>query len=210
MESEKANLELVQKELAASTILLKTLSDVFVEYGVAAGCSTPEESLQSLRSYLADAAAMHAVMRGERRASELLVQIEKLIPAELFMAIVVDLSAFLAPRLQKFVEELADAGPKSRAAIVAAMLVTGMKAWEAHRPVFEHRMVTLQQLQRKLQELCAASGITDEKEKQLLEDEISRAIGADPLALAQVEAGDFAEVDRLFCERTRRDGISIQ
>lgn len=210
METEKTDLELVQKELAASTILLKTLSDVFVEYGVAAGCTSSEESLQSLRDYLADAAAMRAVMRGDRKASELLVRIEKLIPTEVFTAIVVDLSAFLAPRLQKFVEELAGAGPKSRAVIEAAMLVTGMKAWEAHRPVFEHRMVTVQQLQRKLHELSVASGITDEKEKQVIEGEISRAIGADPLALAQIEAGDFSEVDRLFCERTHRDKISIQ
>lgn len=153
---------------------------------------------------------MRAVMRGEQKASELLARIEKLIPAELFTAIVVDLSAFLVPRLQKFVRELVEPGPKTEAVLNAAMLITGIRAWEEHRPIFEHRMVTLQQLERKLHDLCAASGITDEKEKQIIEHEISRAIGADPLALAQVEAGDLAEVDRLFCERTRRDRISIQ
>jgi hypothetical protein len=209
MENEKTVHQL-QEKLDAQAALLKTFSELFVEYGVAAGCNSPEESLHSLRDHLADAAMMRAVMRGDRKASELLAGIEKLIPAEVFTAIVVDLSAFLAPRLQQFVEELAGDAPKSRAALVAAMLVTGMKAWEAHRPIFEHRMVTVQQLERKLHELCAAAGITDQKERQLLEGEISRAIGSDPLALAQIETGDFSEVERLFCSRARRDGISIQ
>jgi hypothetical protein len=206
MENEKTAQQ-VQAELDAQAFVLKTISDVFVEYGVAAGCTTPAESLQSLRNYLTDAAAMHAVMRGEQKASELLAGIEKLIPPEIFQSIVLDLSIFLAPRLQKFMQELVGG---TKPAVIAAMLETGLKGWEAHRPIFERRMLTIQQLQRRLQELFTQAGINNPQEMQSIETEVSRAIGGDVLALARLESGDLNEVDRLFCERTRRDKISIQ
>lgn len=197
----------LSQQIDAQNYVLKALSDVFVEHGVAAGANTPAECMQSLRNRLSDVAALYAVMRGEQKASGLLADMERFIPAEVFTAIVVDLSTFLAPRLQKFVEQLQDAGHENKAAIAAAMLVTGMKGWEDHRPVFEHRALTVQQIQRKLQELYASAGITDEKERQLIEHEISAAIGGDVLALSQVEAGDFSGVETLFAERMKRQRI---
>jgi hypothetical protein len=90
------------------------------------------------------------------------------------------------------------------------MLATGLKSWEAHQPIFERRMLTVQQLQRKVHELCATAGITDGQEMQSIETEISRAIGNDVLALALLEGGDFAEVERLFLERAQQRRFSIQ
>lgn len=207
MGTEKTELELLQEKFDAQAFVLKTLSDVFVEYGVAAGCTSPAESMQSLRGWLTDAAAVRAVMRGERKASELLAQMEKLVAPELFYSIVLDIGTFVAPHLQRFVRELQSS--EGLPAITAAMLATGLEGWEAHRPIFERRMLTVQQIQRKVHQLSTDAGVTDRQEIQSLEAHISRAIGDDVLALAQVESGDFAEVERLFLERTKRR-ISIQ
>lgn len=199
-----------REHIKAQAFILDRLAAIFRECEVASLGMSSAESEEALRNRLRDGRSIQLVVQGQQKASELLAGIEKVIPAEVFTAIVVDLSAFLAPRLQKFVEELVDAGPGSRAVIAAAMLVTGMKAWEAHRPVFEHRMVTLQQFQRRIHELSTQAGISDPREVQSIETEISLAIGGDALALTQLESGDLGEVDRLFCERTRRDKISIQ
>ncbi len=193
--------------IEAQGFVLKTLSDLFREFGVAANASSSDECMQSLRNRLSDAAGIYSVMRGERKASELLGEMERIIPAETFTAIVVDLSTFLAPRLQKFVTQLQDAGPDHQAAIAAAMLATGMKGWEGQRPIFERRMFTVQQLQHKCRQLCESAGIGDENDQQAIEREISAAIGADALALSQVEAGDFSEVERLFAERGQRQHL---
>jgi hypothetical protein len=106
----------------------------------------------------------------------------QLIQPEIFGAIVLDLSIFLAPRLQKLVKELAaPAVGVTNPAAVSAMLVTGLKGWEAHRPIFERRTLVVQRLQRRIYELCNEAGITDAAEKQGIEDGISRTIGADVL-----------------------------
>lgn len=194
----------------AQKFVLETLSNVFREYGVAAAATNPDECIQSLRHRFTVAAGVYSIMRGERKASELLGEMEILIPAETFTAVVVDLAAFLAPRLQKFVEELAGDGPKSVACIAAAELITGMKRWEGHRPIFERRMLTIYQLRRKCGELCESAAIADEGERQAIEREISAAIGQDVLALSQLEAGDFSEVERLFAERAQRQQHTIQ
>lgn len=198
------------EHIDAQAFVLKTLSDVFREFGVAANATSSAECLEALRDRLTTVAGVYAVMRGERKASELLSEMERLIPAETFTAIVVDLSTFLAPCLQKFVEELSGEGRKSAACLSAAMLITGMKGWEAHRPIFERRMLTVQQLQRKCRELCESAGIGDENEKQAIERGISGVIGNDVLALSQLEAGDFSEVERLFAEGRKRQQLSIQ
>ena len=190
--------------------VLETLARVFRECQVASEGMSPEASTQALRNHLNDARSLYRVMRGETRASELLAEIEKLIAPEIFGAIVLDLSIFLAPRPQKFVQELSSPVVGANPAVVAAMLATGLKAWEAHQPIFERRMLTVQQLQRKVHELCTTAGITDGHEMLSIETEISRAIGNDVLALAQLEGGDFAEVERLFLERTQQRRISIQ
>jgi hypothetical protein len=196
--------------IEAQSFVLKTLSDLFREFGVASTATTPAECTQALRNRLSDIACLYAVMRGEQKASSLLAEIEQRIPTETFTAIVVDLGGFLAPRLQKFVEELAGDGPKSGACIGAAELITGMKGWVAHRPIFERRMLTVHQLRRKCGELCESAGIADEGERQTIEREISAAIGQDVLALSQLEAGDFSEVEKLFAERAQRQQHTIQ
>jgi hypothetical protein len=196
--------------IEAQSFVLKTLSDLFREFGVAANATSSAECLQALRDRLTSVAGVYAVMRGERKASELLGEMERLVPADTFIAIVIDLSKFLAPRLREFVKELVGEGPKSDACLSAAMLASGLRAWEAHRPIFERRMLTVQQLQRKCRELCESAGIGDENEKQMIEREISGVIGADVLALTQLEAGDFSEVERLFAERTQRQQHTIQ
>ena len=208
METEKTELEVLQEKFDAQGFVLKTLSDVFVEYGVAAGCTSSAESLQSLRGWLTDAAAMRAVMRGERKASELLAEMEKFVAPELFYSIVLNLSTYLAPHLQRFVRALMPGD--NVAAITAAMLATGLEGWETHRPIFERRMLTVQQIQRKVHQLSTDAGITDRQEIQAVEAQISRAIGDDILALAQVESGNFAEVERLFFERMDTQRSSVQ
>jgi hypothetical protein len=197
----------LRKHCDGQAFVLETLAGVFRECGVATEAASPEASTQALRNHLNDAQSLYRVMRGETKASALLAEIEKLIAPEVFGAIVLDLSIFLAPRLQKLVEELSSSATP---AIAAAMLATGLKRWEAHQPIFERRMLTVQQLERKVHELCTHAGISDPVEMQSIESEISRVIGRDVLVLAQVESGDFAEVERLFADRFQGTGKSIQ
>lgn len=202
---------LAKECLDAQKFVLDRLSAIFREFGVASTATNPEECEQSLRAWLGDARALYRVFTGELKASEFLSASEKLMAPEVFGSVVLDLSAFLAPRLQKLVEELTDPGKRQgNASIIAVMLATGLQGWEAHRPIFERRMLTVQQLQRKVHELCMQAGISERQEMQSIENEISRAIGGDILALTQVESGDFSEVERLFAERLQKTGNSIQ
>jgi hypothetical protein len=199
-----------KEHIKAQAFVLETLAGVFRECEVATEAMSSEDCTQALRNRLNDARSLYRVMHGEQKASELLAAIEKLIAPEIFASIVLDLSIFLAPHLQKLVQELSEPRPDgTNPAVVAAMLVTGLKGWEVHRPIFELRMLIVQQLQRKIHELCSEAGITDVAEKQGIEDGISRTVGADVFALAQLESGDFTDVERLFAERTKQR-ISIQ
>jgi hypothetical protein len=105
---------LAKECLDAQKFVLERLSSIFREFGVASTATNPDECEQPLRAWLGDAETLYRVFTGELKASEFLGATEKLMAPEVFGSIVIDLSTFLAPRLQKLVEELSDSGKRPR------------------------------------------------------------------------------------------------
>jgi hypothetical protein len=206
----RRDLELIRQNLQTTNFILEQLQRVFLEFGVGAQAKNAEEAAESLRTYLNDAVNLYQVMRGEMRASDLLANVERLVPPENFYAITVDLAEFLAPRLQKFVHELADGSVKFRPAIAAAMLSTAVKRWDEFRPIFERRMLTAQHLERRLNELFDHGNVTDSDDRQSIAHNIARAIGDDLQLLGQLESGDFSEVERLFAMHAKQRQTAVQ
>jgi len=111
----------IYREWCASMELISEMTLIFSE------CRYSIKSVATLKLILEDAFALYDVANGKTAGSALLASIERGAEPEVFSALVVNLTQFLAPRLEKFLRETADPALDDAAKLRALDLLASVR-----------------------------------------------------------------------------------